>query len=111
MTVSVADTTFRVDRFLVGVSLETRDGTPPADGATVSTLAGTLEGRATSAIAGDKPGRHRTCPRTQAVPLAGYGAELQVGFLGASEVEQMYGFQGSRARRTHRIMERRGWAR
>jgi hypothetical protein len=94
VTVSVMDTTFRVDRYLVGVSLETRDGTP-ADGATVSTLAGTLEARATAAVSDANPEGTDLALVPQAVPLAGYGTELQAGFLSANEVEQMYGLQGS----------------
>lgn len=88
------DVTFRVDRFLVGATLETRDGSAP-DAETVNTLAGTLEGRATAAIANESPeGTDLQLP-PQTLPLAGLGQELQAGFLNPGEVEQLYGLQGS----------------
>lgn len=94
VTVSSVDVTFRVDRFLVGASLETRDGSAP-DAETVNTLAGTLEGRATSVIANESPEGTDLQLVPQALPLSGLGQELQAGFLNTGEVEQMYGLQGS----------------
>lgn len=92
--VSGVDVTFRVDRFLVGATLETRDGSLP-DAGTVNTLAGTLEGRATSVIAGQSPEATDLQLVPQALPLASLGQELQAGFLNTGDVEQMYGLQGS----------------
>jgi hypothetical protein len=93
-TVSMVDVTFRVDRFLVGATLETRDGSEP-DAEIVTTLAGTLESRATSALADESPeGTDLQLP-PRALPLAGLGQELQAGFLDGGDVEQMYGLQGS----------------
>lgn len=94
ITVASVDVTFRVDRFLVGATLETRDGSAP-DAETVNTLAGTLEGRATSAIAGESPEGTDLQLVPQALPLSGLGLELQAGFLNTGDVEQMYGLQGS----------------
>lgn len=92
--VSTVDVTFRADRFLVGASLETRDGSEP-DAETVNTLAATLEGRATSAIANESPEGTDLQLVPQALPLASLGQELQAGFLNTGDVEQMYGLQGS----------------
>jgi hypothetical protein len=94
VTVATADITFRVDRFLVGTSLETRDGTP-ADAETVNALAATLEGRATAAIGNENPDGTDLALVPQVLPIAGLGTEVQAGFLGAADVEQMYGLQGS----------------
>ena len=94
ITVSVVDTTFRVDRFLVGTSLSTFDGTPP-DAEIVRTLAGTLEGRATSAVGNQAPEGANFTLQASAIPLDGYGRSLQVGFLGPQEAESLYGLQGS----------------
>jgi hypothetical protein len=49
VTVTTADVTFRVDRFLIGSSLETRDGTTP-DIQIVNALSATLEGRTTAVV-------------------------------------------------------------
>ena len=94
ISVNTNDVTFRVDRFLVGVSLNTFDGTV-ADAATVGTLAGTLEGRATAAIGGDNPDGTDLALVPQALPLFDLGTDLQSGFLGRADVEQMYGLRGS----------------
>ncbi len=94
VTVSSTDVTFRVDRFLVGTSLETRDGSTP-DAETINVLAGTLEGRVTSAIASESPEGTDLQLIPQALPLSGLGLELQAGFLNTGDVEQMYGLQGS----------------
>lgn len=94
VTVSSVDVTFRVDRFLVGVSLETRDGTAP-DTETMNILAGSLESRVTSAIANESPEGTDLQLALQALPLAQLGQELQAGFLNTGEAEQMYGLQGS----------------
>jgi len=94
VTVSSTDVTFRIDRFLIGATLETRDGSEP-DAATIDALAGTLEGRATSAIANQSPEGTDLQLVPQALPLAGLGLELQAGFLNTGDVEQMYGLQGS----------------
>jgi hypothetical protein len=94
VTVNTSDVTFRADRFLVGVSLETRDGSEAATD-TVNTLAGTLEGRATSVIGNENPEGTDLALTAQAVPLFGLGSELQAGFLDTGDVEGMYGLQGS----------------
>ncbi len=94
VTVTSTDVTFRVDRFLVGAVIETRDGNVP-DAEIVTQLAGTLESRATSAVANENAEGTdlQLVPKT--LPLAGLGQELQAGFLNAGDVEQMYGLQGS----------------
>ncbi|HYJ12599.1 MAG TPA: hypothetical protein VEW66_03355 [Thermomicrobiales bacterium] len=94
VTVSSVDTTFRMDRFLVGTSLQTANGTPP-DPAIVTGLAGAIEARATAAVAGDNPEGTRLALPPQALPLFAISPSLQTGFLGPQEVEQMYGLQGS----------------
>jgi hypothetical protein len=94
ITVSSVDTTFRMDRFLVGTSLQTFDGSAP-DAAVVSELAGAIEARATAAVAGESPEGTDLALAPQALPLFAIGPSLQTGFLGAQDVEQMYGLQGS----------------
>lgn len=93
-TVTTTDVTFRADRFLVGAVIETRDGSVP-DAEIVNQLAGTLESRATSAVANENAEGTDLPLVPQALPLAGLGQELQAGFLNAGDVEQMYGLQGS----------------
>lgn len=93
-TVSTVDTTFRIGQFLVGTSLQTSDGSTP-DPAVVSGLAGAIEARATSAVAGDSPEGTDLALAAQAMPLFALAPSLQTGFLGAQEAEQMYGLQGS----------------
>ncbi len=94
VTASTIDTTFRMDRFLVGTSLQTTNGTDP-DPAIVSGLAGAIEARATSAVAGESPEGTDLALAPQALPLFAVAPSLQTGFLGSQEVEQMYGLQGS----------------
>ncbi len=94
VTVTTADATFRLDRFLIGASLETRDGATP-DVQIVNALAATLEGRATAAINNGNPVGTDLELVPRVLPLSGLGIELQAGFLGAGDVEQMYGLQGS----------------
>jgi len=94
VSISSVDTTFRMDRFLVGTSLQTTNGTEP-DGSIVSGLVGAIEARATAAVAGDSPEGTNLALARQAVPLFAVSPSLQTGFLGPQEVEQMYGLQGS----------------
>ncbi len=93
-TIGVVDTTFRNGRFLVGVSLMTSDGTEP-DASLVESLAGTLEARATTALGGESPAGTDLALVAQVVPLAGFGVELQAGFLDSGDAETMYGLTGS----------------
>jgi hypothetical protein len=94
ITISSVDTTFRMNRFLVGTSLQTTDGTEP-DVTVVSGLAGAIEARATTAAGGDNPEGANLALAPQALPLFEISPSLQTGFLGPQEVEQMYGLQGS----------------
>jgi hypothetical protein len=93
-TVGIVDTTFRIDRFLVGVSLAVTDGTEP-DAELVGTLAGTVESRATAAVRNESPDGTDLSLVPQVVPLSGFGPLLQAGFLDSGDVEEMYGLQGS----------------
>ncbi len=92
--VGVVDATFRVDRFIVGVSLTTGDGSAP-DAAVVESLAGTVESRATAVVGGQSPDGTSLDLAANVTPLFGLGQELQAGFLDAGDVETMYGLQGS----------------
>jgi len=94
ITISTVDVTFRIDRFLVGVAVETATGTAP-DPATADTLAAELEGRATAAIGNQNPERTDLALVLRVLPLTGLGTELQAGFLSPAEVEELYGLQGS----------------
>ncbi len=94
VTVNTADTTFRVDRFLVGVSVETANG-EPADSELANALAAEVEGQVTGAISEQAPDGTDLALVPQVLPLQGLGSELQAGFLSPTEVEELYGLQGS----------------
>ncbi len=94
VTINTADVTFRVDRFLVGVSVETTDG-EPADADLANALAAEVEGRATGAIGDETPEGADLALVPQVLPLQDLGRELQAGFLSPAEVEELYGLQGS----------------
>lgn len=94
VTISTADVTFRVDRFLVGVAVETTNG-ESADAELAGTLAAELEGRATGAISAQNPDGTDLALVPQVLPLQDLGRELQAGFLSPAEVEELYGLQGS----------------
>jgi hypothetical protein len=94
VTVGIVDTTFRIDRFLVGLSLTVSDGSEP-DAELVESLAGTLESRATAAVGNENPEGTDLSLVPQVVPLAGFGQLLQAGFLDSGDVEEMYGLRGS----------------
>lgn len=94
VTISTADTTFRVDRFLVGVAVETTNG-EPADAELAGALAAEIEGRATGAIGEQNPDGTDLALVPRVLPLQGLGSELQAGFLSPAEVETLYGLQGS----------------
>lgn len=94
VTINTADTTFRVDRFLVGISVETTNG-EPADAELAGALAAEVEGRATGAISEQNPEGTDLALVPQVLPLQGLGNELQAGFLSPTEVEALYGLQGS----------------
>lgn len=94
VTINTADTTFRVDRFLIGVAVETTSG-EPADAELAGTLAAELEGRATTAIGAKNPDGTDLALVPQVLPLQELGRELQAGFLSPAEVEELYGLQGS----------------
>lgn len=92
--VNTADVTFRVDRFLVGIAVETTDG-DAADAELAGALAAETEGRATGVIGDQAPEGTDPALASQALPLQGLGDELQAGFLSPAEVERLYGLQGS----------------
>lgn len=91
-TVNTVDVTFRADRFLVGVAVETTDNSE-VDVATADALAAEAEGRATAVVGGDSAEGTNVALVPQVLPVP--GTELQAGFLTAGEVEQLYGLQGS----------------
>lgn len=92
VTINTADVTFRIDRFGVGVAVETTDG-ETADAELASSLAAELEGRATAAVGGENPDGTDLAIVPQVLPVP--GTELQSGFLNANEVETLYGLSGS----------------
>lgn len=92
--VSTVDLTFRIDRYLVGVAVESTGGTAP-DPAIADSLAAELEGRATAALGNENPERTDLALVPSVLPLSGLGIELQAGFLSPVEVEGLYGLQGS----------------
>jgi hypothetical protein len=94
VTINTADVTFRVDRFLVGVAVETTNG-EPADTELAGALAAEVEGRATGTIGSQNPDGTDLELVPQVLPLQGLGRELQAGFLSPAEVEELYGLRGS----------------
>lgn len=94
VTINTADVTFRVDRFIVGVAVETTSG-EAADTELAGALAAEVEGRATGAVGNENPDGTDLALVPQVLPLHGLGTELQAGFLSPAEVEGIYGLQGS----------------
>lgn len=94
VTVNAADITFRIDRFLVGVSVETTNE-EPADAELAGALAAEVEGRATGVLGNQNPDGTDLALVSQVLPLQRLGSELQAGFLSPAEVEELYGLQGS----------------
>jgi hypothetical protein len=94
VTLGVADVTFTVDKYLVGVSLQTSDGSE-ADTETVNSLAADLQKRAEGVVAGTAPeGTNLDLPG-KVLDISGLGANLQEGFLSSGEAEQQLGLNGS----------------
>jgi hypothetical protein len=94
VTIGTNDVTFAVDRYLVGVALETSDGSE-ANAETVHTLAADLQSRADGVVAGTAPeGTNLELPAS-VIDISGLGTTLQSGFLNASEAEQLLGLNGS----------------
>jgi hypothetical protein len=93
-TIGTADVTFAVDQFLVGVALETSDGSE-ANVDTVNTLAGTLQTRAEGVVGGTAPeGTNLELPASS-IDVTGLGTVLQAGYLNSGEAEQQLGLSGS----------------
>jgi hypothetical protein len=93
-TVSVSDATFIVDRYVVGVTVET----PPdaaLDEAGMQVLVDALEARASAVVEGQSPdGTDLALPPT-VLDVRPLGPEIQTGYLSALESELLYGVSGS----------------
>ena len=94
VTIGTNDVTFTVDRFLVGVALETSDGSE-ANADTVNTLAADLKSRADSVVAGTAPAGTDLGLPAAGIDISGLGTNLQSGFLNATESELLLGLNGS----------------
>jgi hypothetical protein len=93
-THAVSDATFVVDRYVVGVSVETApDAT--MDDAGMQALVDALESRANAVVQGQSPeGTDLALPPT-VLDIRPLGVEAQAGFLSAGETERLYGVSGS----------------
>jgi hypothetical protein len=93
-TRAIADATFIVDRYVVGVSAETAQDAP-MDAAGMQAMVETLEGRTSAVVQGQSPeGTELALPAT-VLDIRPLGGEIQVGFLSANETESLYGVSGS----------------
>lgn len=93
-TLHVTDGTFTVDRFVVGVSVETLPDNAPDDDAMAS-LIESLESRAERVAGGEAPDGIDLAMPGATLDLRPLGAELQAGFISSSEAEALYGVSGS----------------
>jgi hypothetical protein len=89
-----ADVTFRSGAHLVGVSVETGDG-GEADTTLAGDLANRLFERSETVQNGEAPPNTDLGLPGRLISLSDQGAVVQAGFLGPSEVETIYGVQGS----------------
>lgn len=93
-TIGTADLTFRSGSFLVGVDVEKTDGSQP-DASVTETLAKTAADRASAVAGGTNPQYTDLALAVESLPLLGLGTGVQTGFLTPTEVEHVYGVQGS----------------
>jgi len=93
-TIGTADVTFRAGNRLLGVAVETSDGSQ-ADAELATSLATRISERADSVQNGESPAHTDLELPGRVISLADQGTELQAGFLGPTEVEGIYGVQGS----------------
>lgn len=93
-TIGTADLTFRSGSFIVGVDVEKTDGSQP-DASVTETLAKTAADRASAVAGGTNPQYTDLTLATESLPLLGLGTGVQTGFLTPTEVENVYGVQGS----------------
>lgn len=93
-TVGTADVTFRDQNRLVGVAVETMDGSE-ADTTLATDLANRMAERAQAVQKGDSPAHTDLALPGRTLSLAGEGTIAQAGFLGPNEVESIYAVQGS----------------
>lgn len=93
-TIGIADLTFRSGTFLVGVDVEKTDGSQP-DASVTETLAKTAADRASAVASGTNPQSTDLALAVESLPLLGLGTGVQTGFLTPTEVEHVYGVQGS----------------
>lgn len=94
VTYGIADVTFAVDQYLVGVSLQTSDGSE-ASTETVNTLAADLQSRTEGVVAGTAPAGTNLDLPGKVLDLHDLGTTIQEGFLNAAEAEQQLGLNGS----------------
>jgi hypothetical protein len=91
---SLVDATFVVDRYVVGVSVETPQDAP-MDEAGVQGLVDALEARAAAVVDGQSPAGTDLALPPSVLDLRPLGGEVQAGFLSAAETEALYGVSGS----------------
>ncbi|MGB3328575.1 MAG: hypothetical protein WBA46_06435 [Thermomicrobiales bacterium] len=93
-SIGTADITFRSGTFLVGVDLEKTDGSQP-DTSVAETLAKSAADRAGTVVSGTNPQFTDLALAVESLPLGSLGTAIQTGFLTPTEVERVYGVQGS----------------
>lgn len=92
--IGTADVTFRSDNLLIGVAVEKTDGSE-ADAEMAAGMAATIAERAETVQAGESPAGTDVNLPSRMLTFPDAGTTMQAGFLGASEVESVYGVQGS----------------
>lgn len=93
-SVGTADVTFRHENLLVGVAVESMDGSA-VDAEMAVELATLLQERIQIVESGESPEHTSLELPAKVISLSEQGDVLQVGFLGPVEVESIYGVQGS----------------
>lgn len=94
VTIGTADLTFTSGSFVIGVDVEKTDGSQP-DSTVTDSLAKTLVTRASDVTAGKNPQFTDLALASETMPLGSLGTSIQIGFLTPTEVEHVYGVQGS----------------
>ena len=93
-TVTTSDTTFRQGSLLVGVALETLDESEP-DAELAGELAQAMQERVSAVLNGEAPETVDTTLPDRVLDVEAQGFPLQIGYLTATEVEELYGIEGT----------------
>ncbi len=92
--VTTSDTTFRQGSLLAGVALETLDESVP-DAELASELAQALQERVSAVLNGELPETIDPTLPDRVLDVETQGVPVQIGYLTATEVEELYGIEGT----------------